>query len=225
VDVLFRLPDAVYHRFEQRIGNKQSQLLQEVKAVLLKSFPNTDVRGDGPVVKVPFKSYDVELVPAFKLQNGRYWIPVTTNGGSYKEFDADAECTHISDSEKKAKSNTRHLIRMMKCWQGYCSVPIKSFHFELLTVEFLSSWEYAGNSETYYDWMVRDFLKFLIDKKNGYIFVPGTWELLSLGEAWHSRAQTAYDRAVKATEYEAADMPYNAGGEWQKIFGTDIPTG
>src|SRR5438067_160515 len=34
IDVLFILPNSVYRRFESRPGNKQSQLLQEVKSVL-----------------------------------------------------------------------------------------------------------------------------------------------------------------------------------------------
>jgi len=41
----------------------------------------------------------------------------------------------------------------MKCWQGYCSVPIKSFWLELLAVQFLDSWKHRGESKTYYDWM------------------------------------------------------------------------
>lgn len=32
VDILFKLPASVHERFAQRAGNKQSQLLQEVKA-------------------------------------------------------------------------------------------------------------------------------------------------------------------------------------------------
>jgi hypothetical protein len=223
VDVLFRLPDAIYHQYQQRTGNKQSQLLQEVKGVLAASFPRTDIRGDGPVVKVPFLSFNVELVPAFKLTNGQYWIPITTNGGSYKTFDPDAEVTRITESNIATNGNTRDIVRMMKCWQAYCSVPLKSFYIELVAIEFLKSWEHAGKSKVYYDYMVRDFLKFLIGKAHGYVFVPGTVEMISLGDAWKSRAQSAYDRALKACQFEADKKPYSAGEQWQKIFGTDIP--
>src|SRR6478609_3856974 len=34
IDVLFKLPSSVYQRYETKTGNKQSQLLQEVKNVL-----------------------------------------------------------------------------------------------------------------------------------------------------------------------------------------------
>jgi hypothetical protein len=80
VDVLFVLPYAVYQRFERATGNKQSQLLQEIRAALQASFPRTSIRGDGPVVMVPFQSYAVELLPAVRLQSGQYWISITKDG-------------------------------------------------------------------------------------------------------------------------------------------------
>lgn len=112
---------------------------------------------------------------------------------------------------------------MLKCWQAYCSVPLKSFYIELLAVKFLDQWEHAGKSKTYYDWMTRDFFAWLVNQAWGTLYVPGTWESLSLGDAWKSKAQSAYERAAKATQNEADNLPYTAGGEWQKIFGTDIP--
>ena len=113
---------------------------------------------------------------------------------------------------------------MTKRWQSYCSVPIKSFYIELLAVEFLKTWTYAGKSRVYYDWMVRDLFQYLVNHANTHVWVPGTYELLNVVDTWKSRAQTAYDRAVKACEYESENMPVTAGLEWQKIFGDDIPT-
>ncbi len=223
VDVLFKLPKSVYDRFQLRNGNKQSQLLQEIKDALKVSFPKTDIRGDGPVIKVPFLTFAVELVPAFPLTSGKYYIPITTNGGSYKEFDPDAEYNSVKTSNTATNENTRELIRMMKCWQSQCSVPVKSYWIEMLAVDFLLTWADAGKSRVYYDWMVRDFLKFLVGKVNTHVFVPGTYELIWLGDAWKSRAESAHARAVKACEYESNNDSIMAGIEWQKIFGDDMP--
>ena len=225
VDVLFRLPDAVYHRFQLRAGNKQSQLLQEVRSHLQQSFSSTNIRGDGPIVLVPFSAFSVEVIPAFKLTDGKYYVCMTDNGGRYKTADYDSEIKHIADSDTATKKNTRSLIRMMKCWQGYCGVDIKSFWIELTAVSFLQQWEHADKSMTYYDWMVRDYLDYLIRQKNTHIFAPGTYEMMYLGNKWESKANSAWERAKKACEFEnlAPPQPYNAGDEWQKIFGTDMP--
>jgi Second Messenger Oligonucleotide or Dinucleotide Synthetase domain len=223
VDVMFVLPDAIFTRYAamSSLVNKQSQLLQEVKGVLLKCYPNTKMRGDGQVVVVPFTSYEVELVPAFAT-GSQFLICNTNGGGRYKTVDPDSEITMIDYYDKDSSGNTRDLVRMMKRWQEYCSVPIKSFWIELLAETFVRDWQYKGKSTTWYDYMARDFFAYMINKENGYVFVHGTSETINIGNAWKSRAQTAYDRAVKACSLETTNSD-SAGEEWQKIFGLDIP--
>ncbi len=224
VDVLFVLPSSVYERFQNRPGNKQSQLLQEVKNILAKTYPGTEMSGDGQVVVVRFTSYNVEVVPAFKLTSGQYWICDTNNGGKYKTVDPDAEITAVKESNATTAGNTRDLIRMMKRWQDECTVPLKSFVLELLAIQFLSTWDHRGKSTTYYDWMTRDFFRWLKQKSSwNSVTVPGTFETIYLGDAWKSKAESACGRAEKACEHEAGNRPYSAGEEWQKIFGTFIP--
>lgn len=223
IDVLFILPYSVYQRYESVRGNKQSQLLQEVKSVLSITYPNTKMRADGQVVLVPFLSYSVELVPAFALDNGQYWICNTKGNGKYETTDPVAEIEKVKSSNDATNGNTRNLIRMMKCWQGYCNVPLKSFCIELLVIDFLASYEHKDKSTVYYDWMTRDFFKYLIGKSNGWFCAPGTIRLIWLDNAWKSRAESALIRARNAVKYESDNKPYYAGLEWQKIFGTDIP--
>lgn len=87
VDLYFVLPPEVYYRFQGNLWNRQSALLQEVKTALSRTYHDTDMSGDGQVVVVRFGSYAVEVVPAFLLQSGQYWICDTHNGGTYKESD------------------------------------------------------------------------------------------------------------------------------------------
>jgi hypothetical protein len=224
IDVLFVLPNEVYHRFQGRAGNKQSALLQEVKAVLERKYRTTSIRGDGPVIVIPFTTYAVELVPGFRTTGSSFLIPITAGGGRYKSFEPDAEIAHIKTSNDASNGNTRHLVKMMKCWQNVCNVPLKSFLIELLAGEFIARWDHRGKSTVYYDWMTRDFFAYIQYRANGSVSVPGTYESLPLGSAWLSRAQSAHGRALKAIEYESK-YPYLAGDEWQKIFGPYIPNG
>lgn len=225
IDVLFCLPWSVYTRIESNAfsTNKQSALLQEVKRVLQVTYSSTRMRADGQVVVVPFLTYSVEVVPAFKLSGGDYWICDTNSGGSYKASDPIAEQNNVTYSNNASKGNTRDLIRMAKCWQGHRNVPLKSFCIELLAIDFLRSWQYAGNSTVYYDWMVRDFFGYLLTRANGYVFVPGTYDLVPLGDKWLSRAISAHNRASKACTYESAKEDFNAGWEWRKVFGEFVP--
>jgi hypothetical protein len=223
VDLHFYLPWSVYTRFDTRSGNRQSALLQEIKNVLSASYPNTAMRQDGQVVLVRFESYTIEVVPAFVLNNGRFVICNTANGGSYKEADPRAEVTYLDAVDAACSQNLRPLIRMLKAWQATCNVSIKSFHLELLAAEFLTSSPYRNKTYFWFDWITRDFFAWLYWRANGIVIAPGTGERMSIGSDWQSKAQSAWARAVKACEYEEANIVIQAGEEWQKIFGTDVP--
>jgi len=222
VDVYFLLPGSVYNRFQARFGNRQSALLQEVKERLAVTYPNTDMSGDGQVVVVRFDGYSVEVVPAFTA-SGRYWICNTHDGGSYKETAPWAEVQQLDAADLGNARNLRPLVRMMKAWQSWCAVPIKSFHLELLATQFIwqSPWRFMDYF--YFDWITRDFFEFLCRRAEGYVVVPGTNEVVALGNDWLSRTMLAHGRAVKACEYEKGNLIEAAGDEWQKIFGLDIP--
>ncbi|TAK71976.1 MAG: nucleotidyltransferase [Betaproteobacteria bacterium] len=223
IDMLFVLPYAVYARYEQRAGNKQSQLLQEIRGFLLQVSPRTEMSGDGQVVLVKFDSYAVEVAPAFLLDNYKqYWICDTNNGGRYKVADPAAEVSSIEFADKGTIGNVRRLTRMMKKWQKYCNVPLKSFWIELLAADFLRQWQYRAQGHAFHDWMVRDFLTFLLGRRFTYLTVPGTFELIWLGDKWYSKAVTAYRRAMKACDLEYEACPYLARDEWQGIFGPDF---
>ena len=223
VDVLYVLPSSVYNQYQARVGNKQSQLLQEVKGVLSSAYPHTVVRGSGPVVVASLSVFTVEIIPAFKLDTGQYYICMTEGGGSYKTAAYDAEASAMTTSESNSSGNTRHLIKMMKRWQAFCAVPIKSFWIELVAMDFLAQWEHRGKSTVYYDYMVRDFLIYLVAKAGLSVYAPGTYEAINLGTAWEAKAKTALAQAKSACGYEATSSIDAAGVEWQKLFGTDIP--
>ncbi|KVQ67884.1 hypothetical protein WT22_06220 [Burkholderia territorii] len=227
IDLYFVLPIEVYNRFAGYSAgvNRQSALLQEVKAKLLASYPTSSIKGDGPVVLAGLTSYNVEVVPAFlySQEERSYYVCDTTNGGSYRKTMPWHEIDTINAADARTSNNARRLIRMLKAWQSWCSVPIKSFYLELLAIEFLDQCPWRNNDYFYYDWISRDFFKWMITKANTYLLAPGTYDLLRLGEAWKSRAESALARAEKACIYEESNDMANAGDEWQKIYGTDIP--
>jgi hypothetical protein len=190
VDLYFVLPPAVHARFEGHASgvNKQSALLQEVKSKLLATYSASEIRGDGPVVLAGFRSYDLEIVPAFKLQEDRaYWVCDTKNGGSYMKTKPLHEVDHIQDADGQTAGNARNLIRMLKAWQSNCSVPIKSFYLELLAIDFLNQSAWKNNSLLYYDWICRDFFAWMIGKAGSFVIAPGTYDIL-----WLSRQFRKY---------------------------------
>lgn len=222
VDLLYILPYQVYERVTKLLGNKQSILLQEVKDILAASFPNTDMSADGQVVKVPFVSYSVEVVPCFYCKDASYMICDTNLGGRWKYTNPVAEYQAIHNVDILTEYKATRLIWMLKAWKANCNVDISSLGLELFATEFAWRWVYKDKSIFWYDWMIRDFFSWLIYQRNRTLSIPGISDTLQIGQNWHSKAISAYQRALKACENEQGNYNYLAVDEWQKIFGNEF---
>ena len=224
IDILFIMPPNEWAKYNNYLGNGQSRLLQDVKSVLVKRYPRTEIRGVGQVVSVEFDSYAVEVLPAFATTYASYFkYPDTSGGGTWRDTDPKAEKSALSESNGTTSGNTIRLIKMMKRWKKYCKVTtLKSLAIELTVVDFLSTYAHSDESATYYDWMVRDYLDYLIQNKSRSYQIPGISEWLYIGDGWLSRAETAYNRAKKACSYESSNDYRRASDEWKKIFGSDF---
>jgi hypothetical protein len=218
--MVFIIPISEWDRINAIAWNKQNYLLQEVKCVLLDSNPNTDVRGSGPVVIVPFGTYKVEVVPSFIWnQDGTLINAHTKEGGSWKFSNPFAELADLDKVDADSGGMVRDLCKMMKTWKDCCSVEIRSVCLEIAAIVFIREWVNKGNGHLYYDFMVRDYFEFLLRYVNGRGKPAGIEEWIPLADGWQTKAESAYERAKKACLYEHADDSFSAVWEWQKIFG------
>lgn len=232
MDLIYLLPWDVYFRFENRSGNRQSGILQEIKGVLEASYSTTEIKCDGPTVIMNFSTYKIEIAPAFRdLRYTAYiydplfqvFLCDTNDGGSYKLAAPAAEHNKVLQCNRAWKGDLVALIRMAKTWRRNCDVPIKSFLLEQLAMEFLAQWPNTGKGPYWYDWMMHDYFAFIIARQNASGILPVSNELFFYGDQWVSRAETALKNATQACIYEQLDFNAWAGEEWQKIFATFIP--
>lgn len=110
IDILVELPEDEYNRYDQLKGNGQSRLLQDIKNAILESYPKTDIRADGQVVKVQFSDgIKFEVLPAFRNisywgnWDGTYRYPDSNMGGNWCSTNPKAEQKAMA--EKNSSSN------------------------------------------------------------------------------------------------------------------------
>jgi hypothetical protein len=223
IDILFQLPFSVFERYRNRTGNIQSQLLQEVKGILQQRFPTTEIKADGQIILVPFTSYLVEVLPAFKLTTNQYWHADTNNGGKWRTTDPIAEVNALEASNKETRDKTIHLIKMAKAWKRIRNVSVKSLVLELTAPTFLSTWQHKDKTFLYYDFMVRDFFDYLMKQQNRHLTLPGTGDFVYTGDAWAAQARFASSAAQRATDLGQEDKIQAAKEEWRNIFGSYVP--
>ena len=162
IDMLVILPYATYQRINNRQGNKQSALLQEVKTSLQRTYSTSHIKADGQVVGIDFSDgINFEIVPVFENTDGSYLYPDTNDGGSWKKTNPKKEIDEMNTYNNLTNGNLKKLCKMLREWKDEKNVDISGYAIDTLAYNFIKYWENKDKSYTYYDWMTRDFFKYL----------------------------------------------------------------
>ncbi len=213
VDVLFMIPKEVYDKYDAYSSNGQAALLQEVRNILKEKYATTDkIKAWGKVVLVQFAEnrHNVELLPAFELEDGTFKIPNSENGGCWEIFDPRNEVNKFDESNGKTNGLTRTLAKILKAWaHNTASMSYKSHERMNDIILFLSEYYPSGKGNTTFAKITFDFF----DYKYNHCSDSNLKSYIS----------AAYTRAQKAIEYADNDKPKEASEEWIKIFGDEFP--
>jgi len=212
VDVLFKIPEETYNRFKEQNANGPSALLQEIRGVLNETYTTTDeIKGWGKVVLVKFteNKHNVEVLPAFELEDQTFIIPNSEDGGSWDSFNPREQVEVFQSSNSQTEGLTADLARAIKTWvKNTSSLNYKSFNLLNDVQDFLESNYQNGAEYKDYQQVVFDFFQYL---KN------------TCDDDIESHVKTAFDRAEKAINFFNENKPREASQEWRKIFGSEFP--
>jgi hypothetical protein len=93
---------------------------------------------------------------------------------------------------------------------------------DTLVYNFMADWEYNSKSFMWYDWMTRDFLKYLYDqdRNQSYWHAPGSNQLVYRLGNFEYKAGQAYREALEAIKCEEKGLQYSANEHWKNIYGS-----
>ena len=225
VDIIFQLPYSVYDQYNKYTGNGQSALLQAVKTSVGKTY-NSSMKADGQVIVISFTDGIIfELVPAFSNNDDSYTFPNSNDGGTWKTTNPKPEIAAINKKNNECNKNLKRLCRMARAWKDYCNVPMGGLLIDTLAYDFISNWEYKDKSYIYYDWMSRDFFKYLseLSTTQTYWLSPGANQYVWKTGNFQTKAKQAYETALEAIAKEK-DYPITAKSKWRSIYGTKFPS-
>ncbi|WP_248000506.1 SMODS domain-containing nucleotidyltransferase [Lactiplantibacillus plantarum] len=153
IDILVSLPRDKFNAFNDNFGNGQSQLLQAVKNALKISYPRTDIRADGQVIKVNF--YDgmkFEVLPAFRKANTYfndsiegYDYPDSNLGGNWRATNPKAEQAAIQEKNEATKKLYRDTCRHMRYIRDsyYSSYHLSGIVIDSFVYSAMGEWKYS----------------------------------------------------------------------------------
>lgn len=226
VDVLFRMPYQSYFRYESHVYNGQSQLLQDLRTSLRKTYSSSAIKGDGQVTGIFFSDgMKFEIVPGFELSDYSFRYPDSNDGGSWRITDPRPEIAAVVAFDRLTNGTMRHLCRMVRAWKDTWNVPMGGLQIDTYAEKFLRQWKYSDKSFAFYDWMTRDFFKWLseFDDTASYWLAIGSNQHVYNRGAFNYKAKRAYNISLEAIGYEEKEYEYSANQKWREIYGSKFP--
>lgn len=187
IDIIAILPDFEFDHYNNLKGNSQSRLLQAVKNAILLSYPNSDIRADGQVIKVQFSDgMKFEIVPAFKEYSGTFKYPNSNHGGMWlstnPKAEQDAIKTKNSSSNGLLVDTCRH-IRFIRD-NYFSSYTLSGIVIDSFVYYAIANWHWLNpgeisipNSQSYESVLLNYFINNI--KYSSYIQAPGSGDFIS----------------------------------------------
>lgn len=212
-------------------SDSSDYILRRVRDALDTTFPRTGVRVNCPAVKLPFGTdarETTEVVPAyFVKKDGEYRVyDIADCSGGWMRSSPDAHNDYVRTIDERLGGKVKPLIRFVKAWKYFQSVPIASFYLELRVAK------YAENENSIiYDIDMRRVLEMLANTQlasmqdpmgvSGYIRPCSSDQKL---EEAKSKLSTALVRAQKANYAKDQGNIVEAFDWWSKLFGERFPS-
>ena len=213
------------------LSNNSTYSLGKVRDALADRFPNTNVRVNCPAVVIPFgtkKSETTEVVPADYVGDQSkfnvYDIPDCEGG--WMRASPDAHNDYVSSVNTKLGGKVKPLIRFLKAWKFFRSVPISSFYLELRVAKYAND-----ESLIVYDIDVKRVLRMLLDCQLASMQdpmgvtgnIPACKSDSQKTDAL-SKLGTAVVRAEKALVSKEKGDISDAFDWWRLLYNNEFPT-
>lgn len=219
LDMIYIIPGSEWDTYK---NGGQYALLRDTKDAIKERYPSTTVKVDRLVVRVLYKDFHIEVMPAFREAAGGFKYPDTANGGSWKITKPQAELDEMRAANERKNRNLRRLCKMVRAWKNKHGVAMGGLLIDSLAYNFLESTdEYDGKSYLYYDYMCRDLFKFLADQpKQSEYAALGSRQRVRVKKRFERKAKKAYDLCLKAID---ASGQANERQKWRDVFGNSYP--
>lgn len=203
--------------------------LRRFKTILDDAYPKTPCSIDRSCVTMKLKEFRLDVVPAFKMNDGTYRIPDTYQK-RWLATDPIKFAGAITNVNKSMDGTFVPLIKMVKGWNREVGWPIRSFHLECMLYN-----HYRTYTQSY---TYNSTLDVFFSKLPGYLenasYDPVTGERVDtyLDNAAliteRSRAIIKAKKAAeRAAEAHADEDKYGAPvtiPEWKVLFGEFFPS-
>lgn len=225
IDIFIVLDPKYFHNYNGQNGG-QAGLLDMVKKTLRKTYTRTpDMSRNGQAVTIRFDDFIVDVVPGFERDGGGYLIPnsITQN---WISTDPKKHVDIFCDANKAHSGDLVPLLKMIKAWNRNNNKFFRSFHLEILILGILTNVNisnFSSGARYFFD-----KARYIVNQENhdpaGYPGdVGGYLNTQEKIQEAVNKFQSAYEKSIKAEDYESRGYIQAAVEMWTKIFGDYFP--
>lgn len=206
--------------------------LTELRAVLRNRFPDTGVAVRCPAVKVPFGSlerYTTEVVigdDTSKTTDGFRIYNIADCNGGWMDAAPDAHKAYVVEQNNRLGNKVRPLVRFIKAWKFYRSVPISSFYLEMRVSQYAAEEGYilySTDVSRFFSWLVNKNMASLQDPVGVSGYIKPCKTQVHWDNAW-SKLKTAASRAENARDAELSNKTSDAFYWWRLLYNDNFPS-
>lgn len=201
--------------------------LDRFRDILNDAYPNTPKRRDRNCISMRFSEFQLDVVPAFKTDTGRYKIPDSARQ-QWLVTDPFAFAAKITEVNKAMGGTFVPLIKMVKGWNRNVGWPIRSFHLESLMYQ-----HYRTYTQSYtYPSTLKVFFEALPGYLTSACYEPVTGDRVDTyldNNASKTKRQIAIEKAQAASTASRNTLahqdqyPITAIREWKALLGEFFP--
>jgi hypothetical protein len=206
--------------------NGQTNLLDKVRRVLLKTYPDTPkISRNGQAVTITFTDFKVDVVPAFYRKGEGFLIPnsitkrwISTNPKVHVEIMNDENEAHDGDLVP--------IVKMIKGWNRNINHAFVSFYLELLAVNIFKNGtilDYPRGMRYFFD-KGREKIKYKVKDPVNYGENINALDTVSTVKDAVNRFENAYKLAKNAEDDARNGYTAAAIEGWREIFGDYFPS-
>ena len=220
LDMLYILPASIRDNYKGESG-PQSILSRTRKAILAR-YSSSDVRVDQCVVGVQFQNFKFEVQPVFENGDGSFSYP-DTYAKSWKVTNPRDEIEAICTYDGLTRGNLRNLCKIVRAWKNEHGVVMGGLLIDTLAYNFFrGTTDYDDVTTVTYDYMVRDFFKFLSEEADHEHYAAlGSGQRVKVKKRFQRRAKRAYELCLEAIEAEGKST---MNKKWKAVFGKPVPS-
>lgn len=225
IDMIYRMPELLFDRY-RRQANGQSDLLHDLRKSLQQDFPDVAISADGHAVAIPpTDDLAFRIVPVFLEKSRGYIYPDSSLNGSWKLMSPTSEIEAVSEMNNRSNGNLRWLCRMMRAWKHKWRVPMNGLAIDSLAYRFMSDWRFSDKPVLYYDWMSRDFFRFMEERpENEGLVIAGSGQRIQGQGNFQVKAASCRKLAEEAINFGSSGYDAIARNKWREIYGDFYPS-